>query len=562
MQIRLFAAAATAAAVVPATALGGGRCAIFGSITDTVEVFANTEFGDEYTVEWSGFVLRPTITLQPTATPLDVRARIWSEQDGLIEDKTVGIRMDRAATSYTNGLCNYGDTDASWLHSSGPLPVLQRVHVALVRHAGVETVYVDGVAQGSRPYECDPLDGAGSRMAIGAFLYAGAADDFWRAAAPVGVDWLRVSASARYTGPFSPPAVDPASTSPDTLLLFDFEGADPWSDRVGAGFASPGTGFGAATVPALSTDCDGNGMPDELEVASGTGDVDSDGSLDACESPRPRNHVLRLSAVGDYMEVPHSESLAATAAITVEYWVLFENTSDFGRIAKRPPSGCQWDLSPHAGENATAWDICGPATDVNGPNGFTVPRGRWTHVAGTWSEATGTSRVYVDGVLVRTVEGSTAPMENVAEPILVGMQPCCANSQLFGSVDNLRVWSVERTASQIAAYRFAHIGPLQAQFQEGLVGSWTFEDGGAEARGLNPGAFFGGAATVVDETFLPVPCPADLSGDRTVDGADLGSLLSAWGPCAGPCDADLDRDGTVGGADLGLMLAAWGPCGA
>ena len=59
---------------------------------------------------------------------------------------------------------------------------------------------------------------------------------------------------------------------------------------------------------------------------------------------------------------------------------------------------------------------------------------------------------------------------------------------------------------------------------------------------------------------VPDPCdnPADLDGDGDVDGADLGLLLAAWGPCAAPCPADLDGDGAVGGADVGLLLASWG----
>jgi len=56
-----------------------------------------------------------------------------------------------------------------------------------------------------------------------------------------------------------------------------------------------------------------------------------------------------------------------------------------------------------------------------------------------------------------------------------------------------------------------------------------------------------------------VPCPADLSGDGVVDGADLGLLLAGWGGCPG-CVEDISQDGAVDGADLGLLLAAWGEC--
>ncbi len=86
--------------------------------------------------------------------------------------------------------------------------------------------------------------------------------------------------------------------------------------------------------------------------------------------------------------------------------------------------------------------------------------------------------------------------------------------------------------------------------------------------------------------------PEDLNGDGLINGADLGLLLSQWGDCppppeapkapeapaaagnsrrggaanagggvAGlpvpPCPGDLNGDGSVNGADLGLLLSAW-----
>lgn len=55
---------------------------------------------------------------------------------------------------------------------------------------------------------------------------------------------------------------------------------------------------------------------------------------------------------------------------------------------------------------------------------------------------------------------------------------------------------------------------------------------------------------------LPLPCPADLTGDRVIDGSDLGRLLSAWGTGT----ADLTGDSVVDGNDLGRLLSAWGVC--
>ncbi len=57
------------------------------------------------------------------------------------------------------------------------------------------------------------------------------------------------------------------------------------------------------------------------------------------------------------------------------------------------------------------------------------------------------------------------------------------------------------------------------------------------------------------------PCPADLTDNGLVNGADLGLVLAAWGTNgADQAGSDINADGIVNGADLGLLLAAWGPC--
>jgi hypothetical protein len=51
-------------------------------------------------------------------------------------------------------------------------------------------------------------------------------------------------------------------------------------------------------------------------------------------------------------------------------------------------------------------------------------------------------------------------------------------------------------------------------------------------------------------------CLGDLDGNGTVDAADLGALLSAWGQTGG----DLDADGTTNASDLAALLGNWGAC--
>ena len=59
-------------------------------------------------------------------------------------------------------------------------------------------------------------------------------------------------------------------------------------------------------------------------------------------------------------------------------------------------------------------------------------------------------------------------------------------------------------------------------------------------------------------------CVGDLNGDGLVNGGDLGTQLSWWGPVvpANPVSvaSDLDGNGIINGGDLGALLANWGPC--
>ncbi|MBL9141775.1 MAG: hypothetical protein JNK53_07910, partial [Phycisphaerae bacterium] len=78
----------------------------------------------------------------------------------------------------------------------------------------------------------------------------------------------------------------------------------------------------------------------------------------------------------------------------------------------------------------------------------------------------------------------------------------------------------------------------------------AFGDGG---RILGRGRLHG-----IPRGFVLEPAAAivgDLNGDGGVNGADLGQLLAAWGPCT--CSQDLNGDGIVNGADWGLLLANW-----
>jgi hypothetical protein len=65
---------------------------------------------------------------------------------------------------------------------------------------------------------------------------------------------------------------------------------------------------------------------------------------------------------------------------------------------------------------------------------------------------------------------------------------------------------------------------------------------------------------VPDTCQQPTCAEADIYRDFNVNGADLGILLSQWGPNTPLTESDLNSDGVVNGADLGILLSFWGAC--
>jgi len=66
---------------------------------------------------------------------------------------------------------------------------------------------------------------------------------------------------------------------------------------------------------------------------------------------------------------------------------------------------------------------------------------------------------------------------------------------------------------------------------------------------------FWGVRYVASMTCSEPPASGDINEDGSINGADLGLLLAAWG--TPDPDADLNGNGVVDGGDLGLLLAAW-----
>ena len=192
----------------------------------------------------------------------------------------------------------------------------------------------------------------------------------------------------------------------------------------------------------------------------------------------PFGNALNFDGVNDYAIVDNvgnnsNLSFAGTANFSIEAWVKRENTNGIamifskynGNVAGNYWLGIDSTGKPILSREASPWGV----TATN-----TMPVNEWHHIAATYDGSQ--TRIYVDGVLNNTTSAPLSINQNVSA-IKVNIGAGLANNSpayLFkGELDEIRVWNIARTPTQIQqAYKSA----LQGN-EAGLVAYYDFNQG-------------------------------------------------------------------------------------
>jgi hypothetical protein len=202
--------------------IGYSGFARFGSVTDTIQVLGNTQFGASYgtaQADRGDFTYEMHIRIDPSSSG----GHIISEQRDTWEDKTL-IISGNGDYSFSSIADNTTGTIRGTISA---FPAGEWMHLAYVKSGSVATIYLNGQAVANHAALFQYPDHAGSWMSIGMFRY-GAGWYYPTDARPsfIGdLDWIRVSAGARYTGNFVPPSESGLSADASTQLLLRFNEA-------------------------------------------------------------------------------------------------------------------------------------------------------------------------------------------------------------------------------------------------------------------------------------------------------------------------------------------------
>ena len=202
------------------------------------------------------------------------------------------------------------------------------------------------------------------------------------------------------------------------------------------------------------------------------------------------NGVLSgLGAInGGYASVPGNTLLNQLNAGTIEAWVYLTQYNSSGSYIYEKGNSIRFGVN-----NGPA--VFRPFMDINGSsfvsNGFvSVALNRWVHLAGVFSVTGSVTTVtfYIDGALYGSPVSNNVVPVNTSDSVTIGGSRLTNSSGVTGNVDEVRYWSVARTAAQLTKCRFTGIGDgLDANLNSaitasdeynGLVASWNFNGQG------------------------------------------------------------------------------------
>lgn len=325
-------------------------------------------------------------------------------------------------------------------------------------------------------------------------------------------------------------------------------------------------------------DCNHNAILDLEDILSGASrDCSEDGIPDECQhlnSPSFNGSgSMEFDGYGDYIEVPYSAS-TNSPTFTAELWVKFQGALGYGAFYSPLTSRSAYVLDPNIGSSLQGylfylgaddhwqfWTGAGGWASWTNLTGPVAQPGEWTHLAGSYDATTGVSKFYVNGSKVAEIAGyNYTPNGGTSLRIAAGTTDTSPNYLFPGQVDDVRIWNLERSETQIAQA----LNERMRGDEAGLVALYRLEDlastaaDAASAAGLQDGMIYGFPPRV--PAVNCAPCPGDVNDDRQVNLTDLATLLAHFGVASGATltTGDIDADGDVDLTDLAVLLANFG----
>jgi gliding motility-associated-like protein len=194
------------------------------------------------------------------------------------------------------------------------------------------------------------------------------------------------------------------------------------------------------------------------------------------------DNALNFDGTNDYVTIPDNNSLDLSSNFTLETWIYpSSNTGSqvlIGKIdetsgnssalayALRFNSG---NLTFEVGNGSTSRNITSANLELN----------KWQHIAGVFEN--GSLKLYINGVSQATGTASFTSVQATTSSLKLGAYAGTYGQYFNGSLDEVRLWNIVKTQSEISA----SINSKISGSETGLVAYYDFDNG--TANGTNSG---------------------------------------------------------------------------
>jgi hypothetical protein len=206
------------------------------------------------------------------------------------------------------------------------------------------------------------------------------------------------------------------------------------------------------------------------------------------------NYALKFDGVDDYVNLPTLTPITSTPInkFTFEGWInVFAPTNDIQQFMEGHTSTWEIFVELETGMNPMVFHI-----HDNSGAGYTVQTSpisfsTWHHIAATYDGYD--QRIYLDGVLQDSISWSNT--FTITTGITLGKDFDISSQYLNGLIDEVRIWSVARTQSEIQANMYRQIFGNEP----GLICYWRLNEGTGytafdQTSNHNNGSLQGGVA--------------------------------------------------------------------
>jgi hypothetical protein len=411
---------------------------------------------------------------------------------------------------------------------------------------------------------------------------------------PVRLEMFELGGAAECRFSWTPPGGSTEIVPASNLVPFPDRDQDGIDDRCAGDCNGDGISD-ALEIASGAPDCNGNGIPDDCDLAisgvapsvawwrfEGDGDLATDsgpnglaGALtNASRSMNVPLGTIPLTGDGNAggltlgsnasmtIDDPAAVLALGNDAFTIEAWIRLDELADTGGNGQRQWLACR---KPAGGDQRIDWGVL-----VQGGNypdscravygGPTVRTGR--ELVFTAGDGSGDSTRKWSVVSSLRIEDDA--WHHVAVSVdLLGRR---VRFVLDDRIEDVEIGERAFPAGEGPLRIGCHVnasGNLN-QFLRGSIDELRILAGHARPDRLLDFPYL---PVSIDENGDSVPdeclpdCPGDFDGSGIVGGEDLGELLGQFGLTGKGLAADLNVDGIVDGADLGLLFSLWGECG-